>query len=552
MLSFTGQCPSDWTECPLVVLRSKISLTHTNALDSSRVQFEIYQKATVDRIIDSLHDAMTNSGRILSLGIESAMVEYNVVLTGVPNDVTMDEVQIQYFEATTKLFLDEFTGNFAVFSVEVNNQDSKIGNINLRRKLAEKGIVELNGLVRGAYPTGTAASNFKEMIEKAFRKDSDTYIHLLKQNTIRPGDINDGERISYFQGITEISSRIIDTEKQSSIHKLDSSMGAKIFGIVGGFCALVGIYLLFRHIRTERKKRNDLAKYREQRREERRARRLERFTRQLSVESIDASGQCKTMSNASSCGSADLLPEKNIEEAKQRIDDLASIVQSTRQSASPIDSTLTSAARNEKCNKISDKLNNFMEKYTQPKMTPHQGSSSVQCPVPASLHRVPSKRPKSLSPVTTKNVISAKLRHTEAHASVMNSTVKACSKLPERSSSRRHSKVLGEEKGGNRLRPPNAAQLIRSKSSNGQHSTETDPSSKLDSSCEQLAPVTGKKHHANVNSTRPLSLSPNAATRRAITPSNVSTTSKARLHSSLPSLNTAGMYHTKSSATDST
>lgn len=253
-------------------------------LDSSAVQFEAYKKANIALIVDALL-ASSKANHIVSLGIESAFLDYQIVIEGTPDGHIMNEIQTQYFAETTEYFLNFSIENYAVFALEVENQDLITVDSNRRRIQMGKGLVTITGCLLGAYPSVSSVHNFRKSIEEAFQERTETYVDLLKGNVIRPGRISSDPGISYFLDITSAKGNI--TVKRVSSKKSKSFVGAVVIGAVMGAFIVTGSFLLFSHIKREQKKRRDLALWREHRRKERHARRLEQFTKVISVKSLD-------------------------------------------------------------------------------------------------------------------------------------------------------------------------------------------------------------------------------------------------------------------------
>jgi hypothetical protein len=290
-----GECPSDWGDCAPIVLQSEIRFSHMNALDSSSVQFEFYKEETSAKIIQGLKDSMSIDIKVANIGIDSATTQLQVTIRGVPFGQIIDDVQIRYIEDTTKLFLDRFTGNMAVFSVDVIAKNERNQNQKLRRlpSVENTGIADMTMIVDGAYPVSMTKSDFTKAIDSAFKGQMDVYLSLLKQNGIRPGEISNDGRIEYFQGITTITSKIVTSEvTPTQASNSNASLTRNLVcGIVASLCLVLGLFSWLRHRRLQQRKIEEDERYREERREERRLRRLERSKNELSVRSIDLSSE---------------------------------------------------------------------------------------------------------------------------------------------------------------------------------------------------------------------------------------------------------------------
>lgn len=138
-----------------------------SSLDSSKIQFEAYKKSTTDVLLSALHRSSEVS-HILNLGFESAFLNFRIVVQGTPDGLIMNDVQTQYFEETTKYFLDFFTGNYAVFSLEVMTQDMASIDGSGQRNLKSNFALEISGGLLGAYPAISSVNDFKNVIKTAF------------------------------------------------------------------------------------------------------------------------------------------------------------------------------------------------------------------------------------------------------------------------------------------------------------------------------------------------------------------------------------------------
>jgi hypothetical protein len=256
-----------------------------SSLDSSKIQFEVFKSGTIDIVLDAIFGS-SKASHIVFLGIESAALNFRIIVQGTTNGAIMNEVQKQYFEETTKYFLDFYAGNCAVFGLEVNSQALAKIDSRRQRNLIDQVAVEITGRLLGAHPAALSANYFKNVIERAFENDKETYIALLKGNVIRPGKIYNDSDFTFFLGIVNAKGTV--KLEEASSRRSKSFVGATVIGVVMGTFIVVVAYLVFKHFKRERQRNKELAFCREQRRKERHARRLEQFTRASSVESFDA------------------------------------------------------------------------------------------------------------------------------------------------------------------------------------------------------------------------------------------------------------------------
>jgi hypothetical protein len=201
-----GKCPGDWNDCA-IVLRSDITFSHMNALESSQVQYEFY----------SIKLIMPNGLNVVNVGIASTSTQVQVVISGVPVGEIIRDNQIRYFEDTTKLFLDKFTGSMAVFSVDVQS-GSKRTVVRVLADEVDRGALRCVLDVNGAYPVVSSIDDFNDAIIRAFEVQAEVFIAMLKQNGIRPSEKSDGNGFEYFQGINSITSKIKATSDRAIKH----------------------------------------------------------------------------------------------------------------------------------------------------------------------------------------------------------------------------------------------------------------------------------------------------------------------------------------------
>lgn len=264
-------------------------------METRKVQYVLYSADTATKVIDTVRDTLSPDKNVANVGIESTSAQIWIRIKGPPLGEIIDDVQIRYFEDTTQRFLDRFTGSVAIFGVTSLEVPGQSETRKLRRHLMEEtdsnGTISFKFEVNGAYPVGTSIGDFIEAIDTACQAQRDVFVSLLKNSGIRPGDISDGDRIDYFQGIKSISCEINQAYQAPTVAAAATGSALVrnvVIGIIISLCVCVATIYWMWQIRSRRKKSEEEAKYREERREERRLRRLERSNQDLSVQSFDS------------------------------------------------------------------------------------------------------------------------------------------------------------------------------------------------------------------------------------------------------------------------
>jgi hypothetical protein len=265
-----------------------------NALETSKIQFELYSENTAIKVIDTIRETLQTDRSIANVGIVSTSARLQVRTKSLYVGKIIDEIQTRYFEDTTRRFLDRFTGAMAVFNAALKVELSQNETRKLRRHLSDgadsNGIVTFTFDVNGAYPVGASMGDYIDAINTACQAQSDVFVSMLKNNGIRPGDISEGDRLEYFQGINSVSCEINKADKLP-IPTAPTTDGALIRNVTIAVLFSVSVclttmYAIWR-ISTSRKRSEEEAKVREERRKERRLKRMERSNEEASIRSID-------------------------------------------------------------------------------------------------------------------------------------------------------------------------------------------------------------------------------------------------------------------------
>jgi len=279
IISILDDCPSEWSVCPKSYLKTEVVLSHQNGLDSGTLQYEIYRSAVT--IVKAVETEMQGT-KILYLGLQSASVDFNLTLQGVPG--AMDDIKVEYFRDVTIKFLDAVSRNDFVSVLDIEVDEQRTARQRQLRGLQATGSNEIKGTIFGAYPSFLEEAYFGESLEDKFQENEALYLNMLNFEGIKPGVI-EVQAFEYFEGLSSAQGQISvpeRSEQQSSkddtSNKDKSGKNLVIFlalGIVACLLVIAGIFFFVRHKRKEKIAKQERATYREEMRKERQSRRAD-------------------------------------------------------------------------------------------------------------------------------------------------------------------------------------------------------------------------------------------------------------------------------------
>jgi hypothetical protein len=266
-VSIAGKCPTEWDKCSLI-LRTSVDFIHNESLRSGELVYSLYQFADA---ITEVVGRQIPGVKVRYIGPRGVTANFGVTLNGVPQGVTMNTVQQQYFADVTVDFLSA-TCTDRVLDLQIDKQ------------IDNDGSIQVVGRLLGA--SYRPATTFVNELGAAFHDGQDVYVQTLITERLRPHHINELGGIEFFEGISSVGGRVDADPDAPTIAPLpgqgqeddggNSAMLIVAIGSVLGGLVLIGLACWCRRIRMKsRKERQEIEGYRERMKQERRARREE-------------------------------------------------------------------------------------------------------------------------------------------------------------------------------------------------------------------------------------------------------------------------------------
>jgi hypothetical protein len=251
-----------------LLLRTSVDFIHNESLRSGELVYSLYHFADA---ITEVVGRQIPGVKVRYIGPRDVAASFGITLNGVPQGVTMNTVQQEYFADATVDFLSESSSG-RVLDLQIDKQVDNGGSIQV-----------IGRLLGASYRPATAFAN---ELEAAFREGQDVYVQKLITERLRPHAINEIGGVELFEGISSVGGRVdADSDVltpaplpgQGQEHGGgNSAMLIVAIGSALGGLVLIGLVYWCRRIRAKsRKEKKEAQGYREKMKQERRARREE-------------------------------------------------------------------------------------------------------------------------------------------------------------------------------------------------------------------------------------------------------------------------------------
>lgn len=190
--------------CPS--LKVSMILQHLSSLDDDTLLNEMYKFN--DDIMNRVRDDFVQT-RVVYVGLEQDVADFDIVLHGTPAGEMMDSIQREYFSTATKEFLNRVLP-FDVRVLDVNVEDQLAGRRKLLRQLAaQSASIELTGKINGVRNAYVTRGQFAGIIQNIASNEESRYLTNIKTGLAYPGPFSENNRWEYFENISRIESSFV-------------------------------------------------------------------------------------------------------------------------------------------------------------------------------------------------------------------------------------------------------------------------------------------------------------------------------------------------------
>lgn len=216
------------------------------------------------------------------VGYRDVSAKITLILSGVPDGQTMDDVQLEYLSRIVVDFLQENVHeSIQVLQLAVESQFAQGSNSpGIRRQLQTRtSRIRIEGEILGGLSSLHQVDdrNFKIAIEDAFQKQSQAFISKLFQEGLRPSSITEDYRIGFFESVTSIGGSVslgdtiedprdpldgtikpVEPKTEDNMNIDSTIMVAAVGGLVGLICLFGVVWFCRRWLRSRQRKRDKM------------------------------------------------------------------------------------------------------------------------------------------------------------------------------------------------------------------------------------------------------------------------------------------------------